>query len=98
LGLNDVEAEVVSSLRTGTALWRVNRRSFLVRHQLTEEEAWIVDADERMAAESREVRNSEGPSGANSEVDAWRRACAESGVRELRAQDHDDDWDRDGDV
>jgi type IV secretory pathway VirB4 component len=53
LGLNDVESEVVSSLRTGTALWRVNRRSFLVRHQLTEEEAWIVDTDQKMASVSR---------------------------------------------
>ena len=48
LGLNEVEAEVISSLRTGTALWRVNRRSTLVRHSLTEEEAWIVDTDEHM--------------------------------------------------
>lgn len=52
LGLNDVEAEVISSLRTGTALWRVNRRSFLVRHELTEEEAWIVDTDELMRTPS----------------------------------------------
>jgi type IV secretory pathway VirB4 component len=47
LGLNAVEAEVISSLPTGTALWRVNRRSFLVRHLLTREEEWIVDTDER---------------------------------------------------
>jgi type IV secretory pathway VirB4 component len=53
LGLNDVEAELISSLRTGTALWRVNRRSFLVHHQLTEEEAWLVNTDERMAADPR---------------------------------------------
>jgi len=69
LGLNDVEAEVISSLRTGTALWRVNRRSFLVRHQLTEEEAWIVDTDERMSAKSRKFRDSEGCCGGNSEVE-----------------------------
>jgi type IV secretory pathway VirB4 component len=48
LGLNDVEAEVISSLPTGTALWRVNRRGFLVRHRLTREEERIVDTDERM--------------------------------------------------
>ncbi len=48
LGLNAVEAEMVSSLPVGMALWRVNRRSCLVRHQLTEEEEWIVDSDERM--------------------------------------------------
>jgi type IV secretory pathway VirB4 component len=48
LGLNAVEAEMISSLPVGTALWRVNRRSFLVRHQLTEEEEWIVDTDERI--------------------------------------------------
>jgi type IV secretory pathway VirB4 component len=64
LGLNEVEAEVVSNLRTGTALWRVNRRSFLVRHQLTEEEAWIVDTDERMTAFPREFTNPEGFPGA----------------------------------
>jgi type IV secretory pathway VirB4 component len=50
LGLNEVEIETVASLPTGTALWRVNRRSFLVRHELTEEEEWIVDTDSRMAA------------------------------------------------
>jgi type IV secretory pathway VirB4 component len=66
LGLNDVEAEVVSSLRTGTALWRVNRRSFLVRHQLTEEEEWIVDTDQRMASFSGEFSDSEGSASGNS--------------------------------
>ena len=50
LGLNEVEAQVVASLPTGTALWRVNRQTFLVRHELTEEEEWIVDTDARMAA------------------------------------------------
>ena len=50
LGLNEVEAQVVASLPTGTALWLVNRQSFLVRHELTEEEEWIVDTDTRMAA------------------------------------------------
>ena len=50
LGLNEVEAEVVSNLPTCSALWRVNRRSVLVRHLLTEEEEWIVDSDQRMTA------------------------------------------------
>ena len=50
LGLNEIEAETVSSLPTGTALWRVNGHSYLVRHELTEEERWIVDTDQRMAA------------------------------------------------
>ena len=50
LGLNEVEAEVVSTLPTGSALWRVNRRSILARHLLTEEETWIVDTDQRMSA------------------------------------------------
>jgi type IV secretory pathway VirB4 component len=50
LGLNDVEAEVVSHLRPGTALWRVNRRSFLVEHRLSSLEQWVVDTDERMTA------------------------------------------------
>ena len=52
LGLNDVEAEVISSLPTGTALWRVNRRGFLARHRLTREEERIVDTDERMVGMS----------------------------------------------
>ena len=49
LGLNEVEAEMVGSLPVGTALWRVNRRSCLVRHELTREEEWIVDSDQGMA-------------------------------------------------
>jgi type IV secretory pathway VirB4 component len=49
LGLNEVEAEVVSGLPVGMALWRVNQRSFLVRNELTQEEEWIVDSDQRMA-------------------------------------------------
>ena len=50
LGLNEMEAETVASLPTGMALWRVNRRSFLARHDLTEEEEWIVDTASGMAA------------------------------------------------
>ena len=49
-------AVVVPCLVAGIALWRVNRRNFLVRHQLTEEEEWIVDTDQRMASNLREFR------------------------------------------
>jgi type IV secretory pathway VirB4 component len=49
LGLNAAQMEVISHLPVGTALWRVNRRGFLVEHRLGQEEAWVVDSDERMA-------------------------------------------------
>jgi type IV secretory pathway VirB4 component len=63
LSLNSVEAELVSQLPRGTALWRVNRRSFLVRHQLTSEEAWIVDTDQHMEPKGQMFSNREGPTG-----------------------------------
>lgn len=68
LGLNEVEAEAISSLHTGTALWQVNGRSFLVRHELTQEERCIVDTDQRMTPTPREFRDSEGSTGGNSRV------------------------------
>jgi type IV secretory pathway VirB4 component len=45
LGLNEIEAEMIAQLPQGTALWRINRRSFLVRHHLTSEELEMVDTN-----------------------------------------------------
>ena len=49
LGLTDTEADLVSTLVRGTALWKVGRRSFLVEHRLGRGEAWLVDTDRAMA-------------------------------------------------
>ena len=43
------EADLVSSLHRGTALWKVGRRSFLVEHRLGPDEGWMVDTDGAMA-------------------------------------------------
>jgi hypothetical protein len=48
LGLTDTEAELVTQLRRGTALWKVGRRSFLVEHRLAAEELWLTDTDQAM--------------------------------------------------
>src|SRR5262249_12102633 len=60
LGLNEVEAEVVSSLPVGMALWRVNRRNFLVRHELTSDEEWVVDTDQKLTANTGGLIHAEG--------------------------------------
>ena len=49
LGLNATEADLVSSLPRGTALWKVGRRSFLVEHRLGTHERWLVDTDAAMS-------------------------------------------------
>ncbi len=49
LGLTATEADLVSTLRRGTALWKVGRRSFLVEHRLGTAERWLVDTDHAMA-------------------------------------------------
>ena len=48
LGLTDTEAELVTQLRRGTALWKVGRRSFLVEHRLASGERWLTDTDQAM--------------------------------------------------
>jgi type IV secretory pathway VirB4 component len=45
LGLTDTEAELVTQLRRGMALWKVGRRSFLVEHRLASGEQWLTDTD-----------------------------------------------------
>ena len=48
LGLTATEAELVTQLRRGTALWKVGRRSFLVEHRLASGERWLTDTDQAM--------------------------------------------------
>jgi hypothetical protein len=50
LGLTESEADLLSQLRRGQALWKVGTRSFLVQHRLSATERDIVDTDARMAA------------------------------------------------
>jgi hypothetical protein len=49
LGLTVTEADLVTTLHRGTALWKVGRRSFLVEHRLGPGERWLVDTDRAMA-------------------------------------------------
>ena len=51
LGLTETEAELVTQLPRGMALWKVGRRSFLVEHRLGRDERWLVDTDRAMADE-----------------------------------------------
>jgi phage terminase Nu1 subunit (DNA packaging protein) len=51
LGLTDTEADLVTQLRRGMALWKVGRRSFLVEHRLASGEHWLTDTDQAMIDE-----------------------------------------------
>jgi hypothetical protein len=48
LSLSPTEAELVPQLRRGVALWKVGRRSFLVRHVVGSSERALVDTDAAM--------------------------------------------------
>jgi type IV secretory pathway VirB4 component len=48
LQLGEAERELIPELPVGCALWRVGRSRFVVRHQLSELEARVVDTDQRM--------------------------------------------------
>ena len=48
LGLTETEADLVSQLRRGMALWKVGRRSFLVEHRLAPGESVLTDTDQAM--------------------------------------------------
>ncbi|MBV8527516.1 MAG: ATP-binding protein, partial [Candidatus Dormibacteraeota bacterium] len=50
LGLTDTEAELITRLPRGVALWKVGQRSFLVEHRLGAHEHALVDTDARMSA------------------------------------------------
>lgn len=51
LSLTEVEAEIVTQLHRGVALWKVGTRSFLVQHVVGNEERAIVDTDQAMRAD-----------------------------------------------
>jgi hypothetical protein len=51
LGLTDTEAELVTQLRRGMALWKVGQRSFLVEHRLASGERWLTDTDQAMVGD-----------------------------------------------
>ena len=51
LQLNTAQAEMIPDLNPHVALWRVGRYTSEIRHRLlTEDERWLVDTDESMAA------------------------------------------------
>ncbi len=52
LGLSDTEAELVTRLPRGTALWRIGGRSFAVAHVISAAEAALIDTDRAMRSES----------------------------------------------
>ena len=51
LSLSATEAELVPQLRRGVALWKVGRRSFLVRHVVGSSERALVDTDSAMGGQ-----------------------------------------------
>ena len=51
LGLTATEAELVTQLRRGMALWKVGQRSFLVEHRLASGERWLTDTDQAMVGD-----------------------------------------------
>lgn len=48
LGLSDTEAEVVTRLPRGCALWRIGNRSFVVAHVISDAERTLIDTDHAM--------------------------------------------------
>ncbi len=51
LGLTDREAQIVSQLGKGQALWQVGERSFVVQHHRSRSERALSDTDEGMLAD-----------------------------------------------
>jgi type IV secretory pathway VirB4 component len=56
LGLSRAEAELISMLGAGQALWRVGGRSFVVQHHRSRLETRLTDTDTGMRASEREPR------------------------------------------
>ena len=52
LGLSQSEAELISMLSAGQALWRVGTRSFVVQHYRSRHEATLTNTDTGMNATS----------------------------------------------
>ena len=61
LGLTETEAELVTQLRRGMALWKVGRRSFLVEHRLSSSERWLTDTDQAMSDHADDGRGGPRP-------------------------------------
>jgi type IV secretory pathway VirB4 component len=55
LGLSETEAELISALSAGQALWRVGSRSFIVQHYRSRLEASFTNTDIGMRATSERV-------------------------------------------
>lgn len=74
LNLTDVEASLIPRLQTGTALWKVNERSFLVDHVILRDgiEWGLVQTDSRMGGQRsyREVEDPEGQMAAEVQPEA----------------------------
>lgn len=49
-GLTDVQTQLLKYLRTGTALWKLGTRTFVVQHILSSHEVPLVQTDSRMRA------------------------------------------------
>jgi type IV secretory pathway VirB4 component len=56
LGLSRAEAELISLLGAGQALWRIGGRSFVVQHHRSRLETRLTDTDTGMRASEREPR------------------------------------------
>jgi type IV secretory pathway VirB4 component len=56
LGLSDTEAQVISRLNCGQALWQVGTRSFVVQHDRSRLETRLTDTDSGMRITPREPR------------------------------------------
>ena len=82
LGLTDTEAELVTQLRRGMALWKVGRRSFLVEHRLASGEQWLTDTDQAMADRRDATGRAPDPAPVSA-ADGWRAAAVgrSDGVR-----------------
>jgi hypothetical protein len=73
LGMTSTEAELLSRLGRGVALWKVGTRSFLVQHRLSPGERALVDTDARMVAldESASAPRPPVPSAPTMRRDEW---------------------------
>jgi type IV secretory pathway VirB4 component len=56
LGLSNSEAELISMLSAGQALWRVGSRSFVVQHYRSRLESTLTDTDAGMSTSARGAR------------------------------------------
>ena len=55
LGLSESEAQLISMLSAGQALWRVGSRSFVVQHHRSRLEAELTNTDTGMRVSDRRL-------------------------------------------